>query len=75
MNQALCCARCNEVIIKGTPDGLKVRSKVTIIKSTGAFAVCRGCGEEVPIPVTLDVSMAKSLAQEKKLKLYVPIRK
>lgn len=72
MNQSLCCANCGEVIIRGYSEGIKVRSKVTIIKATGAYAVCRGCNEEVPIPLKADVGLAKSIASNKKLKLYVP---
>jgi len=72
MNQSLCCPDCGEVIIKSYNEGYKLRSKVTLIKSTGAFAICRGCDAEVQVPFCVDENIAKSLSTEKKLKLYVP---
>ena len=72
MNQSLCCTTCNEVILKSTPDGtIKLRSKVVIFKESGASAVCKGCGTEVPVPVVTDMSLVKGIVGTKKLRLYI----
>ncbi len=72
---ALCCTSCGDVIIKSTDNDVKVRSKVLIFKSEGTFAICKGCGEEIPVPLIIDQSMMKGIATSKKLRLFVKSEK
>lgn len=68
----LACSKCNEMIIKSVNGELKMRTKILLIsEDKGARAVCKGCGEEIPIPVKLDTQMVKSLAREKSPPLYL----
>lgn len=73
--KALCCTQCGDIIIKSTDDDVKVRSKVLVFKSNGTFAICKGCGEEIPVPVIIDNSMMKSIATSKKLRLFIKSEK
>ena len=68
----LACSKCNEMIIKSINGELKLRTKILIMsEEKGARAVCRGCGEEIPIPFKLDTEMVKSLAKAKSPPLYL----
>ena len=72
MDNALCCSRCNDVVLKSFSNGeLKLRSKVIVFNESGAFAVCKGCNTEIPIPITLDTTLMKGIKDSKKLRLYV----
>jgi len=48
-----------------------VTQLLRLSEEKGARAVCKGCGEEIPIPVKLDVDIVKSLAKEKSPPLYL----
>ena len=68
----LACSNCHEMIIKGVGGEIKMRTKILLIsEEKGARAVCKGCGEEIPLPVKLDMDMVKSLAQERSPFLYL----
>jgi len=60
------------MIVKSVNGEIKMRTKILLIsEEKGARAVCKGCGEEIPIPVKLDVEMVKSLAKETSPPLYL----
>jgi hypothetical protein len=68
----LACSKCHEMVIKSIDGEIKMRTKILLIsEEKGARAVCKGCGDEIPIPVKLDVDMVKSLAQERSPSLYL----
>lgn len=71
MKQALVCTACDTIILKSVGTELKVRSKVLVFKEGGAFAVCKGCNSEVPVPLRVDTDMMKSISSSSRLKLYV----
>lgn len=43
---------CSEIIAKSDNGTTKIRSKILLVKSDGTYAVCKGCGMEVPVPLT-----------------------
>jgi ribosomal protein S27E len=47
--------KCSEIIMKSQGGETKIRSKVLVFKSGGAFAVCKSCGTEVKVPVKADL--------------------
>lgn len=53
MDNLLVCP-CGEVLLKSARTATKLRSKILIFRDGQAFAVCKGCGEELPAPVRLD---------------------
>lgn len=67
---ALCCVKCGEIVLKSmADDSAKLRAKVLVFKDDGAFAICKGCGTELQVPIALDM---KQMAQvSKSLRLYV----
>ena len=68
----LACSKCHEMVVKSTDGDIKIRTKILLFSEDGtARAVCKGCNEEIPIPVKLDVDMVKSLAKEKSPPLYL----
>lgn len=72
MNHALCCTNCGEIVVKAMADGsTKLRAKVIVFKESQAVAVCKGCNSEIPVPLTVDEHMLKSIAETKRLRLYV----
>jgi ribosomal protein S27E len=71
VNKSLCCANCGEVVLKSVNGELKMRSKITIFKNGGAYAVCKGCSTEIQIPVSIDEKMMKSVSQLGSLKLFI----
>ena len=46
--------KCSEIIMKSQGTTTKIRSKILIFKSDGAYAICKGCGTEVKVPVRVD---------------------
>lgn len=46
--------RCGEVLVKAVNGVIKLRSKIVIFRDDGAFAICKGCGSELPAPIQLD---------------------
>lgn len=71
MNQAIICNKCDTVLVKSIDGEIKVRSKVLIIRDTGVVAVCKGCNNELPVPLALDTSMFKSFSDSTQVRLYV----
>jgi uncharacterized Zn finger protein len=67
MNYLLCCQQCGEVVVKDSGSEAKIRSRVIVMKGGNAYAVCKGCGVEVSVPLTLDHEMMKSLHGKPKL--------
>ncbi len=53
MDPVLTC-RCGEVLIKSVNGTTKVRGKIIIFREGKGFSVCKGCGVEQPIPLTLN---------------------
>lgn len=45
---------CGEVLVKATDGEIKLRSKILVFKDGRAVAVCKGCGAELVVPVSLD---------------------
>lgn len=43
---------CDEIIVKSDRGVTKIRSKILLLRDNKAFAVCKGCGTEVQIPIT-----------------------
>ena len=60
MDQLLLCANCDEVIVKSNGSSTKIRSKVIIIRDNSTFAVCKGCGTDLELPVTLEIKQTVS---------------
>jgi hypothetical protein len=60
MDHLLICS-CGEVLVKSQQDVVKLRSKILLFRNGKAFAVCKGCNKEYPVPVQLDQELMKSL--------------
>jgi hypothetical protein len=60
---------CGEVLIKSTSAATKVRSKILIFRDGEAFAICKGCGIELPAPIKLD--KADLLVKSRNPRLFV----
>ena len=43
--------QCSEIIMKSMSGVDKIRAKVVLVKDGGVFAVCKGCGVEVKVPL------------------------
>lgn len=74
MNKAvfLACSNCGEMVIKSVGGDIKLRTKILLLsEEKGSRAVCKGCNEEIPIPLTLDVDMVKSMSRQKSPPLYL----
>lgn len=61
MSTHVLCCPCGEVILKSDNYETKIRSRVLLVKGATTYAVCKGCGEETSIPMSLDHSVVKSL--------------
>lgn len=60
------------MVLKSVNGELKLRTKILLLcEDKGSRAVCRGCGEEISIPIKLDTDMVKSMAQEESPALYL----
>ncbi len=66
MHAALCCP-CGEVVLKDNGYETKIRSKVLVIKGGATYAVCKSCGEDVCVPLQLDLDVMKSLKANPRL--------
>jgi len=71
VDDALCCAKCGEVVIKALGDVTKIRAKVIVVKDGVTLAICKGCDTEIPLPLRMDATLAKSISKTAKLRLYV----
>ena len=49
---------CSEIIVKSHNGSVKLRSKILIFKGNNqAYAICKRCGGEVQVPVTLNKTL------------------
>jgi len=55
MDHLLYCSKCDEVIVKSDGASTKIRSKVLVIRDSCTFAVCKGCGHELELPVSIEL--------------------
>ena len=53
MNHILTC-KCGEVVVKSVNGTTKIRNKMMVFKDGRSYAVCKGCGAEIVVPVTLE---------------------
>jgi ribosomal protein S27E len=53
MDRLLVC-RCGEVVIRSVDGVAKMRGKVTVFQKGQAYVVCKGCGAELNVPITLN---------------------
>lgn len=53
MNHLLTC-KCGEVVVKSANGTTKIRNKMLVIKGNRSFAVCKGCGAEILVPIKLE---------------------
>jgi len=68
----LCCTHCGEQVLKSMPDGsAKLRSKVIILKGNTSVVVCKGCGSDIPFPLSIDDTLVKSMLKSSRLKLFI----
>lgn len=58
---------CGEVILKGDDYTTKIRSRVLLVKGGQTYAVCKGCGSEMTVPLALDHDIVKSLPTNPRL--------
>lgn len=43
---------CDEIIMKSEGQISKIRSRIMLLRDNGVFAVCKGCGTEVQVPLS-----------------------
>jgi RNase P subunit RPR2 len=67
----LYCPNCGDLVLKSDGQQTKVRNRVMLVKGGLVYAVCRSCGDDVGVPLTLDESVVKSLPQVKNPKLFI----
>lgn len=53
MDHLLTC-KCGEVVVKAINGTTKIRNKLMVFKGGRSYAVCKGCGAEVAVPVKLE---------------------
>lgn len=52
------CPKCKEQLLKAYPQGkAKLRASIVIFKGNRSFGVCKSCGSEVELPVTLTINI------------------
>lgn len=68
MLEHLLACSCGEVLVKSTNGTTKVRGKILLFRGGQGYVVCKGCGEERPVPVRMD---EVSATVPKAPKLYV----
>lgn len=72
MTEFLACSKCDETVIKGMNSGeVKIRAKVLVIRGIDTYAICKGCGSELKIPLSFDEDVAKSIYSKKEPRLYL----
>ena len=67
-DQTLMCSKCDEVVVKRKGSVTKIRSKVLLIKGGQTLAVCKGCGTDLELPVTIELS---TLVNKSVSRLYI----
>lgn len=58
MHLAAINCKCSEVVLKSHNGESKIRSKVLVIKDNSVYAVCKGCNQEVKLPLHVDENAA-----------------
>ena len=53
MEHLLVC-QCQQVVVKSIGDETKVVNKILVFKGDQGYAVCKGCGAEIRVPIRLD---------------------
>lgn len=71
MLRILHCHNCGEVILKSNNQETKIRNRIILSKGASLYAVCRGCGSEVIVPLVLDTNMIKALPVTNNPKLFI----
>ena len=56
MHKLFTCPNCSEVMLKSHGAESKMRNKVLIFREDKAYAVCKGCGVEVQVPLKIDLT-------------------
>jgi len=46
--------KCGEVVVKSANGTTKIRNKMMVFKDGRCYAVCKGCGAEILVPVKLE---------------------
>jgi ribosomal protein S27E len=72
MEHLLTC-KCGEVVVKSVNGTTKIRNKMMVFKEGRSYAVCKGCGSEVPVPVTLEVTEIRE--NDRRPRLFLQDRK
>lgn len=61
----LSCPNCSNHIAKSSPDGeVKMRVKLVKWNRDGMFAVCKGCGNDVPVGIDFVKSLQANFSFE-----------
>lgn len=50
---------------------MKIHAKLILVKGDDVYAVCKGCGSEIPIPMKVDTDVAKSISKKSEPRLYL----
>lgn len=52
--------KCGEVLVKsqGASDGYRIRGKITILRGTKMFSICKSCNAEVELPMQATLTVA-----------------
>jgi predicted RNA-binding Zn-ribbon protein involved in translation (DUF1610 family) len=64
------CPHCGAAIIKSYGEEVKFRSKLIRWDRHGMFAVCKSCGEDVPVSVDLLKSIQSSFTYEAEILIH-----
>ena len=69
MEHLLICQQCQQVLVKSIDGVTKVRAKILVFRDDQAYAVCKGCNRELPVPIKLD--QTELLLKSKSPKLII----
>ena len=45
---------CSEIVLKSVGTETKIRSKILVIRDNCVYAICKGCNNEVRVPLCID---------------------
>jgi ribosomal protein S27E len=65
--------KCGEVVVKSANGTTKIRNKMMVFKDGRSYAVCKGCGAEIQVPVRLEP--AEISDNNRRPKLFLQDRK
>jgi len=66
MDHLLTC-KCGEVVVKSANGTTKIRNKMMVFKGGQSYAVCKGCGAEIPVPVKLEDAEISGIGRQPRL--------